>query len=514
MKILNIFLFALIVTATSLSNSNFAYSSTIDDNLVAHWTFDETGGNDYQDSSPNGIAANQQGGVESVPGRFGNALSFDSEGDVVFIHERLNLETSHSLSLWIKYKDDADGVVIGKDAFGYFLYIDQSDFYYNCGGNNATDFVSVPHGGLPSEDWAHIVVVRENENVSFFIDGSQVGDTQTLATNMELDPITTIGRYGTGWMGGELFPTTMFLDDVRIYSVALSANDVAELYDPSPAPENTPPRISLNGSENLDVFVGDDFIDPGVSVEDDEDTEDNLVISTSTDPEGGVHTDVEGTIALTYTVTDTGNLSASATRLIHIIASTTPDVVSTSTDDNSTSTPDTETPPEPDPEPEESGNNNNNENNNEDNNTSTKNRVGSRSRFSMSGGSVLGAFSFSGGQVLGAFNAINALPCSAYLDGSFIGIGYENKPAEVEKLKAFLNEYIGSSLPLNGTLDAATVNAIKKFQELFKAEITTPWYKLGLIKTDTSTGFVQKTTIRAINNLVCPSLQLPMPTLN
>jgi len=67
---------------------------------------------------------------------------------------------------------------------------------------------------------------------------------------------------------------------------------------------------------------------------------------------------------------------------------------------------------------------------------------------------------------------------------------------------------------MNGKLDAETVKAVKEFQTKFKAEIITPWFKAGFLKNENPTGFVNKTTIRVINNIICPQLSLPLPTLN
>ena len=140
--------------------------------------------------------------------------------------------------------------------------------------------------------------------------------------------------------------------------------------------------------------------------------------------------------------------------------------------------------------------------------TGSGNRIFNFGGNSGNGGSVLGAFD-SNGSVLGASSS-----CSLYIAEN-LKYGENNNPNEVIKLQAFLNEYLGADLPLNGIFGLGTLNAVKKFQLQFKDEILSPWIKIGWIKTEhEATGWVYKTTRRKINNLICPELQLPQPELN
>lgn len=78
---------------------------------------------------------------------------------------------------------------------------------------------------------------------------------------------------------------------------------------------NQPPVISLIGANPFNFTVGAVFIDPGATAIDAEDG--NLtsqIIATST-----VNTGVLGAYIITYSVTDSGGLSASATRVVNIV---------------------------------------------------------------------------------------------------------------------------------------------------------------------------------------------------
>ncbi len=96
--------------------------------------------------------------------------------------------------------------------------------------------------------------------------------------------------------------------------------------------------------------------------------------------------------------------------------------------------------------------------------------------------------------------------CGVYLH-DHLRYGRANNPNEVKKLQLFLNTYMGEDLPISGMFGAMTKQAVQRFQERHANEVLTPW---GL---EAPTGYVYLTTKRWINMIVCPELNLPMPTL-
>jgi hypothetical protein len=123
------------------------------------------------------------------------------------------------------------------------------------------------------------------------------------------------------------------------------------------------------------------------------------------------------------------------------------------------------------------------------------------------GGTVLGT-STNPGQVLGAST------CGLYLDQYIHPIRKNlNDPAEVEKLQTFLNENLGTDLPITGYYGSQTIAAVNQFQVKYHSEILLPWTQLGLPTQFTPTDYVYQSTWRWINLIMCPSLNLPFPTL-
>lgn len=92
-----------------------------------------------------------------------------------------------------------------------------------------------------------------------------------------------------------------------------------------------------------------------------------------------------------------------------------------------------------------------------------------------------------------------------YLLNNYQRIGWANNPIEVKILQTFLNLNLGTTLPIDGVFGEETDQAVRAFQLKYPDQVLTPW---GLT---TSTGFVYQTTLRWINLVWCPSLDIPMP---
>ncbi len=87
--------------------------------------------------------------------------------------------------------------------------------------------------------------------------------------------------------------------------------------------------------------------------------------------------------------------------------------------------------------------------------------------------------------------------CVTYIR-KYIRFGEQNDPVEVDKLQGFLRYIEGfENVQITGVYDAATFEAVKAFQERYKADILDPW---GLTE---PTGYVYITTVKKINEIFC-----------
>ena len=196
--------------------------------LEGHYTFegnadDQSAGTTFN-GTPNGNAA-----IVSDAER-GQVLSLDGDDDFVQIAGLLGDPANVTLSSWVDLSSiDASGAVLISMGSSPALYF-QTDgtligFYESGGTNNVIQSTE----SLLGTGWRHVAVSIDatNSMMTLYVDGVVV-DTSTTIGAIEYDnsPDTYIGRAGDG-LGG--FDLDGMIDDARIYSRALSGDEIAAL---------------------------------------------------------------------------------------------------------------------------------------------------------------------------------------------------------------------------------------------------------------------------------------------
>lgn len=105
------------------------------------------------------------------------------------------------------------------------------------------------------------------------------------------------------------------------------------------------------------------------------------------------------------------------------------------------------------------------------------------------------------GKVLGAETS-----CGIYVD-KFVRRGYKNDVDTVKKIQKFLNDYMKAGIKEDGKYGKTTEAWVKKFQTKHSDKILSPWGFNG------PTGIFYVTTQTAVNNIMCPDLNLGIPPL-
>jgi hypothetical protein len=211
------------------SSVNLAQGTTLANGLVGHWTFDgpdvTTTVADRSGQGNNGYFVNGATSSAKTIGRLGQALSFDGSDDRVSFPPP-TLDTSNSGAVWVYVQENPlDAVLIGQDSSGtgqYLLYVDATDVYYSAG---IGVFANVAHGGVPSGEWTHLAVSRNETSVTFYKNGVSLG-SDTLSSDNNVNAIGSLGGYGGGTFGFQ-----GRLDDVRVYNRVITAAEAKQLYN-------------------------------------------------------------------------------------------------------------------------------------------------------------------------------------------------------------------------------------------------------------------------------------------
>jgi hypothetical protein len=213
--------------------------------LLACWKLDETSGLTAEDSSGNGNdgALRNMAGDEWIDGVVGGALHFDGSNDYVAI-QNLYYDSSGykevSVTAWIRTSNGGNQIIASYDRNEYW----RLEINGNGGGTGQvgwdvrTSTGQVDYGSITRVDdgeWHHVAGVFDNGTLIVYIDGvaepsASGGSTFGRGVN------TRYGFLGVGseatTFDGNKGPFSYFngdMDDVRIYSRALDAGEIAAL---------------------------------------------------------------------------------------------------------------------------------------------------------------------------------------------------------------------------------------------------------------------------------------------
>ncbi len=202
--------------------------------LVAHWKFDDGSGNIAADSSGNGHNGTLLGDTSWVDGIVGGALAFDGDGDYVDIGKDPNFDIKNQItvSAWIKvtaFDRDWQAIVAkGDRAWRLQRNVGENTLEFACSGLvvPGTDWGQI-YGTTDVNDghWHHIAGVYDEEKLYLYIDGNLDASAEAPGNIRVNDEPVYIGENSQTpnrfWNG--------LIDDVRIYSYALSAEEISEI---------------------------------------------------------------------------------------------------------------------------------------------------------------------------------------------------------------------------------------------------------------------------------------------
>jgi hypothetical protein len=181
----------------------------------------------------------------------GQAMSFDGVDDLVSIpHSASNtLGNTGTISLWLKANtlvQDSFAGLISKATGGsvgtisydiHWRDIANPDVIrFDIGDASALDSVTIPELDL---NWHHLIFTWDGSNLYAYLDGLQAATTPQTITPVNLNTEVKIGGDTYSTASGEDDYFNGSISDVRIYDRALSATEVAQLYNGSESSAST-----------------------------------------------------------------------------------------------------------------------------------------------------------------------------------------------------------------------------------------------------------------------------------
>jgi len=210
------------------------------DNLVGWWKLDDAFGTTAVDSSSSNLDATLSGGLDfslhSVAGKIKSTLLFDNINDSMIVADNSVLKpVDFTISVWLKLNSlsSYEGIVSQTSsnygAGGYFMRRDStaeggrfSVFIYDGGTPEPrASSTTVPVTG----QWYHVVATFNEKELKIYVNGNLEGTRARVASI----------SYGTGgnFIIGAVangFPFPGLIDDMRVYNIALTSNEIQALY--------------------------------------------------------------------------------------------------------------------------------------------------------------------------------------------------------------------------------------------------------------------------------------------
>jgi hypothetical protein len=220
---------------------------------VGEWAFDEGAGQVAHDHGPFGldgglgIAPGPDGADPAwVPGLAGSALRFDG-GDAVVMADSAVLEpASVSIEAWVRRlgTPGAYAYVVSKGSRGcdfssYGLYTGSSGGMasYIADVSGYTVSPAATSARVWNGAWHHVVGSFDGHSVRVYLDGAEVGDGSPTNRAIAYGLVGSAPYIGT-YRGGCELGFTGDIDDVRIWSPALTPAEVAHSTPTQPSPGN------------------------------------------------------------------------------------------------------------------------------------------------------------------------------------------------------------------------------------------------------------------------------------
>jgi len=233
-------------TAKVTMNQN----SKVTSGLVGLWSFNGPDVNwgtnkalDRSGNSNDGTLTNMATSTSPVPGKIGQALTFDGSNDYVQIQSGHLVSTNNwSVSEWIKQTSDTATFdyfwlngddISGGGVSGFHFNTNTSEFLRIdvVTGTDTEETSLLSTAAISLNTWYHIAVVKNGTSLTLYINGVLNNSSTLSSATMDYTANNPQTRIGTRSDALGNFPG--LIDEVRVYNRALTAAEVLQLYNVS-----------------------------------------------------------------------------------------------------------------------------------------------------------------------------------------------------------------------------------------------------------------------------------------
>jgi len=220
-------LMVLILMSIYFFTLSFAFAD-VNNGLVAFYEFE----NNTLDSSGNNNHGTPVGKLNYVKGKFGNAIKFDGEDDLVNIGKIIVSPNNLTFSAWIKKISEFSSWndIIAGDC-GSPLFALKNNYVYWGGQCNSPMHAYSAQVDI-TNNWHHIVATYDGNTLKLYWDGKVKISQKTQGSFNSNIPVGIGGALSH--INEEFFHG--IIDNIRIYNRALTISEVEELFSEKSVP--------------------------------------------------------------------------------------------------------------------------------------------------------------------------------------------------------------------------------------------------------------------------------------
>jgi len=209
--------------------------------------------------------------IEYTFGRFGQAAVFNGSSSYINLPDGISATGAYSISLWAYVPNISSSTPYNLFDFGAYpreCFTQNSTLYFRDYSDSGTQlfFINTSNVGNIATGLVHLAFIYSGTNAYIYVNGVQQATSSAISATRDITETFLGCRSGSGGLSNFLNGK---LDQVRIYSTALSAGQVTELYNEKPETDTSNFKTVLyegNGTTqyvsnvgyNLDVDNGGD----------------------------------------------------------------------------------------------------------------------------------------------------------------------------------------------------------------------------------------------------------------
>ncbi len=231
--------------------------------LIGYWPFHEGQGTQTADVTGNGNDGTFNGEVEWVPGYDGSAVRFDTAGERIVIGPLDPTAENNAMTLaaWIKWEGQDHSIeqqgIIGKrlgwdpgtNVKWYWQTNPAGDLLFRADSAEGGTGLWWGNGRIASypNEWIHVALTWDNGTAVQYVNGEEVDSGDISFIDTADDTPVTIGCVDS--TNNETFVGT--IDEARIYSHALSAQEIQIAMLPGAGPKSATSPNPNDGASNV-----------------------------------------------------------------------------------------------------------------------------------------------------------------------------------------------------------------------------------------------------------------------